>query len=584
MRGASWAAASLAIASLGAGGAFGQAIERNLPPPPAAAAPGIPAPGAAPATEDATPIGPALRAIVLLGPRDAAEPTPADGIDVSRIPRLADSRGAFSRFLGRRLSRRLIAAVEAEVTRRYRAKGFPFVAISTPPQEVTSGVLQLRVVEFHLGAKTAPGAPPRVAPYVESRVRVGRGEAIDAGQLAQDLDWLDRFPFRRSAAVFTPGTDVGDTDLRLQTTSSKPWSVYLGYANSGSPLTGWDRYFAGAQTVVPGLRDAVVSFQFTGSGDVLFGDGRVFSTAPDPRYVSDAGRLIVPTLPRQDLEAAISFVQSNQASPDFLTRQTTYEASLAYRSALSNLWPVLPGEAAAGVELKRQASETLFGGSQVAGATFDVFQITLAYAQQESDAFGRASGDVTVHISPGRADHLNTAAAFDAAANGQRSDASYVYVSADLSRYTRLPTLFGLSGWGLANSLMGQYAAVPLPLTERIGLGGASLVRAYTLDDGVYDAGLVSRNELRAPGSALLGRSGFAAAADQLSPFVFVDAGLGKDRRTGATSAPVSTGLGADYQMGAHLSATLVGAWALGSVGMTRRGEARVDSRVTLTF
>ena len=568
-----------------AGQASAQAIERNLPPAPTPTAPQIAPPNTVPSAEDATPIGPALRAIVLLGPADAPLSAPAAGLDLSRAPRLAKDDAAFSRFLGRPISRRLIAEIEAEIARRYRAKGFPFVSVSTPEQEISGGAIQVRVVEFHLGAKTAPGASGKDAPYIESRVRAQPGDPIDAGQLAQDLDWLNRFPFRRSEAVFTPGTDLGATDLHLQTTESKPWSVYVGYANSGSPLTGWDRYFAGAQVVLPGLHDATLSYQYTGSGDAVFNDGRLFNSATDPRYLSDAGRLVIPTLARQDIEASYSYVQSYEpiaAQPGLATRQTTYEATLAYRSALSNLWSMLPCEAAVGVEVKRQDTQTLFGAVSVESAAFNVFQITIAYAQQENDAFGSTSGDLTAHISPGSVGALNSNAAYAAASRGVSDQANYVYFSGDFSRTTHLPTAFGRSGWSLIDSLIGQYSAIPLPLTEQIGLGGAGLVRGYTLDDGAFDTALISRNEIRAPGLSLLGRAG--GPADRLSPFVFVDAGFGKDQRTGATASPVSTGLGADYQLGGHLSASLDGAWALNHVGMTRNGEARLESRVTITF
>jgi hemolysin activation/secretion protein len=123
---------------------------------------------------------------------------------------------------------------------------------------------------------------------------------------------------------------------------------------------------------------------------------------------------------------------------------------------------------------------------------------------------------------------------------------------------------------------------VALPLTEQIGLGNNSLVRGYTLDDGAFDAGVVSRNELRGPSFALFGRAG--RIIDQLSPYVFFDAGYGKDRTTKTDAAPISTGLGADYQLTTHLTATLDGAWALRSVGFTRSGDARLESRVTFSF
>ena len=567
--------------------AHAQAIERNLPPAPAAVSPTIAPPNALPSDQDATPIGPALSAIVTLGAADqpiaaSSASVAVGGIDTARTPRLRGEAKNLGRYLGRPLSKKLIAEVEAEIARRYRAAGFPFVSISTPAQEITSGVLQIRVVEFHLAAKTAPGASAFDAPYIESRVRAAPGDPIDTDLLAQDLDWLNRFPFRRTEAVFSPGQGLGATNLQLQTTELKPWSVYAGYANSGSPLTGWDRYFAGGQAVLPWLHDAYAAYQFTGSNDVLFDEDRPFFSAADPAYVSHAGRLYLPTLARQAIEASVSYVQSNEPIQDFLVRQTTYEATLDYRSALSDFWRPLPGEAALGVEVKRQTSRTVFGGADVLGASFDVFQITLAYADQESDRFGKTSGEITAHISPGGVNDRNTDAAFSTFSKGRASEADYVYISGVFNRFTKLPALLGVQGFALTDSLIGQYAAQPLPLTEQIGLGNNNLVRGYTLDDGAFDAGLVSRNELRTPAFPLLGRA--TAIPDQLSPYVFLDAGYGKDQRTKADAAPISTGLGADYQLGAHLAASVDGAWALRSVGFTKSGDARLETRVTLSF
>lgn len=572
----------LAAAPFAAGQASAQAIERNLPPAPTAEAPQIVPPNAVPSSQDATPIGPPLRAIVLLGAKDDILASAADGVDVSRDHRLASDGKAFARFLGHPISRQLIAEVEAEIARRYRARGFPFVSVSTPQQPITAGVVQIRVIEFHLGAKTAPGASAKDAPYIESRVRVEPGEAIDAGQIAQDLDWLNRDPFRRTEAVFTPGAELGATDLQLRTTESKPWSVYAGYADSGSPLTGLDRYFAGAQALLPGLHDALVSYQFTGSSDALFNGGVPFDSAADPRYLSHAARLTVPTLARQAIEVSFSYVRSNEPDQAFVIQSTTYEGAIDYRSALSDLWSPLPGEGAIGVEVKHQDSRILFGDQAITNAGFDVVQLTVNYAQQEVDVLGHTSGEVTVHVSPGSVDSANTPAVLASASQGRVDTATYAYVSGDVRRTTRLPALFGVGGWTLANALVGQYSAAPLPITEQMGLGDDSLVRGYTLDDGAFDTALVSRNELRAPAMSVVGRAG--GPPDQLSPFAFIDAGYGKIERAGKDAAPVSTGLGADYQLGAHFSASLDGAWALRSVGATRQGGARIETRVTVTF
>ena len=466
--------------------------------------------------------------------------------------------------------------MEAAIAREYRGAGFPFVSVSTPAQELTSGLLQVRVIEFRLAAKTASQASPFDAPYIESRVRAGEGDPIDAGLLSQDLDWLNRFPFRQSEALFTPGQALGDTNLQLQTTSFKPWSAYAGYANSGSPGTGWDRYFVGIQTVVPWLHDAYAAYQATASNDALFKDDRLFSGAAYPAYFSQAGRVTIPTFPRQALDVSIDYVRPTQTVQDFLIRQSVFEAALNYRGALSDLWRPLPGDASVGLEVKRQTSRALFSGVDVQGSSVDIFQVTLGYSARESDRFGQSSGGLTANISPGGMDRRNSDAALASFSTGRSTSAEYGYLSGTFSRLTRLPTVMGIQGLTLTDSLIGQYAAQALPLTEQIGLGSASLVRGYTLDDGAFDTALISRNELRA--------LAFTLSFSQMSPYVFVDAGYGKDRRTKAEAAPVSTGVGLDCQVAKRLTATLDGAWALRSVGSTHSGDVLLETRIALSF
>jgi hemolysin activation/secretion protein len=570
--------AGAAIALLCGGQALAQAIERNLPPQVQHGASVILTPAVTPMDNDDHALGPRLTAIVVLGPhetvRSAPPITPVDLAQAQRLDTPA-MRGRLQRFIGKPLSRKLIAEIEAKIVQAYRGAGFPLVSVSTPEQEISSGVVQVRVIEFRLGTKTASGV--KAPDYVLSRVRASPGQPIDTEKLAQDLDWLNRYPFRSVQAAFSPGDKLGATNLILQATQTKPWSVYVGYADSGSPLTGFDRYLAGASVAIPGLHDAYASYQFTGSNDVLFSQDRPFNSAADPLYLSHSGRIVIPTLPRQDIEASLSYVQSNEFG-QFTAHQFTEEASVGYRSALSNILAALPGEAVVGVEAKRETGSTIFADEPVQHGDVDVFQVYVGYSGQESDGLGRTSGDVTLHISPGGVNSRNTDADFAVASQGRSRSAEYAYISADLTRSFQLP--FGL---GYSVNLIGQYAPNPVPLTEQIGLGGPSLVRGYTLDDGVFDSGLLARNELRAPSEPLLSKA-VKGVQDGVQPFAFIDAGWAKNEYTHADASPVGAGFGADYQLGRHLAADLTTAWALKHEGLTRSGQFRLESRVTLSF
>jgi len=562
--------------------AFAQAIERNLPPPPVAQPQEILAPNTTPGSQDDRPIGPALKGLLLLGPGDVVRTAPVTDVVPGLVPRLNTPKAwALLRpYLGRPLSRKLIAEIEATIAKFYREAGYPFVSISTPPQVIGAGVLQVRVVEFRDGTVTVTGVKGKAATQVRDAVRLKPGEPVDAPDLSADLDWLNRNPFHHVEAIFSPGDALGRTDLQLQTTQTKPWQVYAGYANSGSSATGYDRYLLGGQA--GGLLGAgsLVSYQFTASPDFFDDHGKAFGDTDHPQYLSHGLRAAIPFAPRQEIEASFDHVESNTSSASgvgpFAIRQDTDELSLGYRTSFSNVTS-LPGDLSLGLEAKHETRKTFFTGIDVLNTAEEVYQVYLGWSGVFTDARGRTSVDLTVHDSPGGLSPVNSGSGFNTFSDGRLTSAAYAYVNLQASRTTRLP-----KGWTLTDQIIAQYSGSALPDTEQLGVGGQDLIRGYTLDDGAYDTAIVSRNELRPPAFAVLPRTWHAP--DQLSPFAFVDAASGSDQRVRKSVHPISTGLGADYQLGSHLSLSLTGAYALEDSLFTKAGDLMLETKATLTF
>jgi len=566
---------ALALAGSAAGA---QVVERN-PPPGQTVSPGvILGPNTVPKGQDDTPIGPALRGVVLLGPGEPAHVGEVAGVRSSASVRLDAAKGqrVLGPFIGRPISRKLIAQMEAAIARFYRGRRYPFVSLSTPEQEISGGTVQIRVLEFHRGRVGVTGVSRTPPAHVTDRVRLADGDPINTTRLGQDLAWLNRYPFRQVQAIFTPGANLGDADLELAATESRPWRVYAGYANSGSPLTGWDRYYAGA--ILGGLleRDSVLSYQFTASGDFFYANGDFPGHTAHPQYVSHGVRLALPNAPRQQLEAAFDAVETNVVSAPFSVRQTTLDGTLGYRFALSNVVR-LPGDANFGVEMRHQERKTFFGGVTALSGQVNVYQVYGGWADQWTDPKGRTLLDVTVHVSPGGLGSDNSASAFNTYTQGRVTHAGYAYVDVNVLRYTRLP-----NRWALSNGLFAQLTDRPIPDSEQIAVGGHALVRGYTIDDGAFDTGLVSRNELRAPSMSLLKKSG--RMTDDVSPFAFVDVGWARDNFTKADAVPVSAGLGADYRLGPWLNANLAVAHAFRDAAATRSGDWTLIVRVTVSY
>ena len=570
-------AATVCLLGLCPRAAAAQAIERNLPPVPQAAAPPVLTPEPLSASQDDRPIAGPLDQVVLLGPDDAVLPSSdavRPGLDLGRLDRASRRwlERALKPLLGKPLSRRLIGEVAAEVVRTYRRAGRPFVSVTTPPQEVGVGRLQLRVVAYTVGQLKVAGAGGPAAVRIEAAVRAPHGQPVDADALSQDLDWLNRYPFRTVTAAFSPGAAPGDTDLTLTATPSRPFQVYAGYADSGSPLTGRDRYFAGALVGLPLPVPTLVTYQFTGSPDVFHALGDLVG-AEQPEYLSHSARVVSFIAPRQDLELTVDIIQTSQTAQAFQTRARILEAVLGYRFALSNLWRPLAGDVVLGVEAKGETRTTYFGDTAVTGGEAEVYQLYGGWSGGWSDRLGHTALDVTLHVSPGRADPENSAGAFQAFSQGRVTSARYGYAAATLVHTADLP--FGLS---LSNELVAQYAPRALPDTEQAALGGASLVRGYSVDDGAFDRSLVLRNTLTLP---WLRRAALGPVAFD-RPFLFGDAGYGDDQgRPGVAIGAV--GVGDSIRLGpVALAASL--ADPLHNGPATRAGRLFADLRLTAAY
>ena len=400
---------------------------------------------------------------------------------------------------------------------------------------------------------------------VTESVRQAGGEAIDSDRLSQDLRWLNRYPFRQTQAVFTPGEGLGTADLNLVSVENRPWRVYGGYANSGSPSTGLGRGYLGALLGLP--RDGVVAYQFTASPEFWSGQGH-------PQYLSHGASVTLPTAPRQAFEAQFDAVQTNEPVASFDVRLRTLYLNLGYRFAISNLFR-FPGDLFIGAEASRQERTVGFGGVGVQNSAIGVYQAHLDWSDQSADRLGRTAINLSLHVSPGGIGDANSDAALLFYTLGRVRSARYAYLDASGNRVFRLP-----GRWEISSSVQARFASAALPDSQRIGLGGPSLVRGYNLDDDAFDSGVVWRNELRGPPISLLpGRP-----RDQLSPYAFADAAYGWVVGGPGSGHPTSVGVGADYRIGRALDGGVLVAYAISDAQDTRSGDMRVQARLTLSY
>ncbi|KKB82826.1 hypothetical protein VW29_14810 [Devosia limi DSM 17137] len=551
-------------------------VERNPPVRANVAAPTVREDEQASTSADESPLGVNLAGIKLVGLSEQPGNSGTGGIIVGDIGPGRNLRPEFEAVLrplvGQPLSMALIADAQAAIAGVYRRAGYPFVSVTIPPQEVTNGILTLRVQEFGFGAVSARGVDDPAARRLAAQIRLNDDGRIPAASVNEDLSWLNRSPFRRVEGLFSPGSETGTSDLVLAVTAAKPWQVYAGYSNTGSAETGHSRYFVGAGIALPMLDGAFATYQLTGSSD-LFSDlagllpnlGNGYD-AHRARYVSHAANVVLPLDGRSTLEFSPAHIATRQTSSAFTFDNTIIEVPLYYRTALSNILPgVHGGEVYAGIEYRNLRRQTYFAQIGLGAAEAEILQFGLGWRHEFKDDHGSTGVDLFVMASPGGILAHDNGSAWSAYSNGAVTSASYAYFGGSLSRVTEL----GI-GFKLRNDVVVQLAGQALPDTERLTLGGLDAVRGYGLGDVTADSGIVLRNELRLPQSSPTG-------SDVLSPFAFVDIGF-------AQQALASTGIGFDYTIADMLSVNATAALALSDAGSTKAGAVDVKFRLTARY
>lgn len=575
--------------------ALGQVIapvERNLPPLLSGQGRLIVGPQDLAGSPDDTPLGVPLAGINLVGPKESVAKRAGRGIRIGAVGDIdrAALMQALTPFLGQPLSRKRISAIQSAIAKVYRTAGYPFVSVTLPPQEVTAGVLTLRVVEFRTGAVKTSGGAPGTEADLRSRVRAAPGQRIAAEALEEDLAWLNRSPYRAVNGVFAPGDDLGLSTLTLEVTPQKPWQVFAGWSNTGTHSTGFDRYFAGFGAALLGLPESYLSYQITGSPNFWSNPAAVGTGPEQPSYYSQAGRLVISTGARQSLEFVPNYVatRQNALGATFAYDNQTLEIPVYYRTAISNLVPGLyAGDLILGATGKTVSRTSYFSSVDIGGASADLFEVIAGWSVARSDPYGTTSLDLKLIGNPGGVIGGNNAAQWSRYSGGRVTDVTYVYGTAALNRATRLP-----AGFSWVSDLSGTAAGQPLPDTEQLSLGGLYATRGYTLDDATVDTGLIWRNELRTPTAALLSNLGVAGVTDQVSPYAFLDLAWGRAYGYQGLLGPVARndaslaglGLGVDYTLNRNLTATLVGGVALTNAVYTKAGDFTFQARVYVTY
>lgn len=434
------------------------------------------------------------------------------GVLVEDVPLMnqEDWAARLSDRIGAPLTMGGLHGIMREIIRDYRDKGRPVVDVVVMEQDITSGVVQLAVVEAKVGEIRAEGAKWFKPERLVRQVRLEPGGPIDSTLLMADLAWLNKNPFRSIDLLYSPGEEDAETDVVLRVDDRFPMRVYAGGENSGNRLTGGNRWYTGVNYGNLWGLDHQINYQWTFNDDT-------------DRLSAHAVSYIAPLPWRHTVSLQAAYVESQAVLPaPFNLSGETAQLSGRYTIPLpgkSNL----EHELEFGYDFKYSTSNLEFGVLTALAIATDIHQFVGGYRARIRDTSGSTGVAAFAYLSPGDFGGGNSDLAFNLARAG--ADSSYAYGRIDLDRLQKLP-----QGYSLALRASGQVSDRNLLPSEQVGLGGYSSVRGYEEYELNVDQGYLLSAELRTPVIPLpIFASDHTGAPSEVQFLVFVDRGGGRN-------------------------------------------------------
>jgi hemolysin activation/secretion protein len=439
---------------------------------------------------------PTLRGVLYLASAAALQPAgikltclPKSHIAAPGLPFLETPGFAaeIAPLLGAPITLQNLAALQRDAQLSYISHGQPFVDVTLPPQNINSGIVQIIVTAYHVGAVTVTGNRWFAAPLIIRESGLAPGDILALRPLRDDLAFLNQNPFRTVSLLFAPGATTGATNVELHVTDRLPLRLYASFDNQGVENLGRDEWSTGFTWGNAFGQDQILSYQFT--------------RTTLNRYTAHALNWTIP-LPGDDkfLLFGADATERPQIGPFFNETGHSLQASLRNILTLPDAEPApnirLTADIQLGYDYKTANNNLAFGGVDVFASAAAIDQFPLISDISETDRFGQTQLSNMLVASPGGLTAGNNKSAFTL--NEPGASPRYLYDNAALTRVTFLP-----AGFSLTSRLLAQAATTNLLYSEQLGLGGGAGLPGYVTDTALGSDGILLSQELRAPAFSL---------------------------------------------------------------------------------
>jgi hemolysin activation/secretion protein len=382
------------------------------------------------------------------------------------------------------------AALEAA----YARLGYGAAQVVVPEQEITDGVVRLRVIEGRLHEVAIEGNRFFDAANIRrSLPALAEGAPLNTARVARELRLANESPVKQTTVVLKGAADEGDLAAQVRVEDQRPWRFSLGLDNTGTPDTGEYRVGVGFQHANVFDRDHVLTLQYVTSPGKEDDPDKLALPPNDNVLIAGAGYHI----PLYSLGDSIDLV-AGYANVDSGVVQNLFAVSGSgwfYAARYNFGLPAVGGfeqKLSLGFDWRIYNNTTTPVGTTTSiTPDYTVHPLSLAY----SGAYRAAGQELAFTVAgvqnvPGGND--GGQATFDAVRPG--APASYTLARATLSYLHGLPR-----GAQARVRLAGQYTGDELLPAEQFGIGGTDSVRGFYERQYVGDRGYSGSVELYSP-------------------------------------------------------------------------------------
>ncbi len=364
--------------------------------------------------------------------------------------------------------------IASKIKTYYRDRKYTAAYVYMPPQKVSSGSVEFRVIEGRVGTITVEDNRWYSERVIKRFVDLKTGEILYFQDLKSSLGFLNKQPDMKVKAVLKAGIEKNTTDVVFKVKDKFPAHLNADVNNLGTPSTGVTRWGVGvAHNNLLGQMDRLASKFQMGTGAWAIGTQY---NVPVGRYRTNIG-----------------FSHSYSAvdlGGDFRDLDIKGKAS-AYGLDISQpikIFSFLDTAFNVGFDIKSVENKVL---GQKAGKD-ELRILNTGINLEEEDAWGRTYFPHSFHF--GFADFLGSSNKLESAATRSGTGGQFFIYRNSFIRYQRLPM-------GMTYTLRGSMQLTPdrLAPSEQFRLGGAFSVRGYSEGDYMADYGGFITNEIAIP-------------------------------------------------------------------------------------